>query len=318
MGRDRKKVPPTVKRGREQTVLIVVGPTGVGKTEVGFYLALAVGGEIISADSRLVYRGMDIGTAKPSRRMRDEVAHHLIDIVDPGDEYTCKMFEEDARQAVHDILARGKTPVVVGGTGLYVRALTDGIFEGPGRDDELRARLMAEARDKGARDLWERLHTLDPGKARGIDPENVVRVVRALEVYYLTGRPMSELEKTARPLEVPFAKVALTRAREELYGIIDRRVEAMLEAGLVEEVKRLVDQGYRDAPAVHDSLGYQEVLRYLDGAITYAEAVRLIKRNTRRFAKRQMTWFRKEEDIKWVDITGRTDFPEIARQILTL
>jgi len=304
-----------VKPAQEQSVLIVLGPTGVGKTEVGFQLALLVGGEIISADSRLVYRGMDIGTAKPSSRMRDEVPHHLIDVIDPDREYTCKMFEEQARRAVDDIIGRGKTPVVVGGTGLYVRALTDGIFEGPGRDEALRARLEAEAESKGRRHLWERLEAVDPEKARVIDPENLVRVIRALEVYELAGRPMSELEKAAEPLGVPYLKVGLIRAREELYRAIDHRVDAMLEAGLVEEVKRLVEQGYGDAPAVRDSLGYQEVLRYLDGSTTYVEAVCLMKRNTRHFAKRQMTWFRKEKDVAWIDITARTDYPQIAQEI---
>ena len=291
-----------MKPAQEQSVLILLGPTGVGKTEVGFHMALLTDGEIISADSRLVYRGMDIGTAKPSS--------------DPDSEYTCKMFEEEARRAVDDIMARAKTPVVVGGTGLYVRALTDGIFEGPGRDEALRARLQTEAESRGRRHLWERLNSVDPEKARAIDPENLVRVIRALEVYELAGRPMSELEKAAEPLGVPYVKVGLIRAREELYRGIDNRVEAMLEAGLVEEVKRLVEQGYGDTPAVRDSLGYQEMLRYLDGSVTYVEAVCLIKRNTRHFAKRQMTWFRKEKDIAWIDITGRTDFPQIAKKLL--
>ncbi len=305
-----------MKPAQEQSVLILLGPTGVGKTEVGFHLAVLAGGEIISADSRLVYRGMDIGTAKPSRRMRDEVPHHLIDVVDPDQEYTCKMFETDARRAVDDILGRGKLPVVVGGTGLYVRALTDGIFEGPGRDEALRARLEAEAETKGRRHLWGKLDAVDPEKARTIDPGNLVRVIRALEVYELAGRPMSELEKTAQPLRVPYRRVGLIRAREELYRAIDLRVDAMLEAGLVEEVKGLVEQGYRNAPALRESLGYQEVLRHLDGSITCVEAARLIKRNTRRFAKRQMTWFRKERHTAWMDVTGRSDFAQIAQRLL--
>jgi tRNA dimethylallyltransferase len=297
-------------------VLIVVGPTGVGKTEVGFHLARLTKGEIISADSRLVYRGMDIGTAKPSESMREEVAHHLIDVVDPDEEYTCKMFEEDARAAVRDICERGKTPVVVGGTGLYVCALTEGIFEGPGRDEALRARLEAEAVRKGKLHLWERLNSVDPAKARTVDPGNLVRVIRALEVYELTGEPMSILEKSAEPLKIPFVKMGLMRQREELYRLIDSRVEAMLEAGLIDEVKRLVEAGFGDVSVLRDSLGYQEVLAYLDGSTTYVEAVRLIKRNTRRFAKRQMTWFRKEKDITWFDITGRTDSPQIAQKLL--
>jgi tRNA dimethylallyltransferase len=304
-----------VTASRQERVLILVGPTGVGKSDVGFYLAGLIGGEIISADSRLVYRGMDIGTAKPSMRMRDQVAHHLVDVADPGEEYTSKMFEMAARRAVRSILKRGKTPVVVGGTGLYVRALTDGIFEGPGRDEALRAKLRAEAESKGKQYLWRRLHSVDPVKARATDPGNLVRVIRALEVYELTGRPMSELETLAEPLGIPYLKMGLSRARDELYRLIDRRVEQMLEAGLVAEVKRLVEAGYGKAPALRDSLGYQEVLGYLEGTLTYVEAVDLIKRNTRRFAKRQMTWFRKEKDLTWFDITGRTDFAQIAQEI---
>lgn len=301
-------------RGRE-SVLILVGPTGVGKTEVGFHLARLTGGEIISADSRLVYRGLDIATAKPAMRMRDQVTHHLIDVVDPDEEYTCKMYEKHARLAVRDILKRGKTPVVVGGTGLYLRALTDGIFEGPGRDEALRARLEAEAEAGGNLSLWERLNSVDPVKAGMIDPENLVRVIRALEVYELTGKPMSDLEQSAEPLGIPYVKVGLTRAREELYRLIDGRVEAMFEGGLVDETKRLVEEGFGDTAVLRNTLGYQEVLAYLDGSITYVEAAYLLKRNTRRFAKRQMTWFRKEKQITWFDITGRTDFPQIAKQI---
>jgi len=301
---------------RRQRVLILVGPTGVGKTEVGFHLARLADGEIISADSRQVYRGMDIGTAKPPEWMRKEIPHHLIDVVDPGEEYTCKMFEQDARKATSEILDRGRVPVVVGGTGLYVRALTEGIFEGPGKDENLRARLSEEAKVRGKQAMWNRLHSVDPEKARGVDPENLVRVIRALEVHELSGRPMSELEQEAVPLGIPFVKFGLTRAREELYRTIDRRVDSMLEAGLVDEVKGLVESGYGNAAPVRDSLGYQEIIQYFEGAITYQEAARLIKRNTRRFAKRQMTWFRKEKDIAWLDITRRTDHPTIAQELL--
>jgi tRNA dimethylallyltransferase len=305
-----------VNPSREQRVLILVGPTGVGKTEVGFHLAKLTGGEIISADSRLVYRGMDVGTAKPPQRMREEIPHHLIDMVDPGEVYTCKMFEQDARQAITGILERGHVPVVVGGTGLYVRALTEGIFEGPGRDEDLRARLREEAEVEGRQAMWNKLHSVDPDKARSIDPENLARVIRALEVHELSGRPMSELEREAVPLEVPAMKFGLTRARDELYRLIDKRVDSMLEAGLVDEVKGLLESGYGDAPPVRDSLGYREIIQYLDRAITYDEAVRLIKRNTRRFAKRQMTWFRREKQVTWLDITGRTDHPTIAQELL--
>ena len=303
--------------GRKQ-VIILIGPTGVGKSEVGFRLARLVGGEIISADSRLVYKGMDIGTAKPSPSMRGEIPHHLIDVLDPDQEYTCKMFEEEGRRLISEILKRGRVPLVVGGTGLYVRALTHGIFEGPARDDALRASLKNEAEQKGRRVLWERLQSVDSEKAHRIDPENLVRVIRALEVYELTGRPMSELEKAARALDVPYVKIGLTRARQELYRIIDRRVDSMLEAGFEAEVRALVSQGYGASSVVRDTLGYGDLIAYLEGAVTYDEPVRLIKRNTRRFAKRQLTWFRKEPVITWLDITARTDFEAIAQEVLAI
>jgi tRNA dimethylallyltransferase len=299
-----------------QRMIILVGPTGVGKSDVGFHLARLAGGEIVSADSRLLYRGMDIGTAKPPHAMRDEVPHHFIDVPDPDKEYTCKMFEVEGRRTVTDILDRGRVPTVVGGTGLYVRALTEGIFEGPAKDEDLRARLRVEAESIGKRALWDRLASVDPEKARGIDAGNLVRVIRALEVCELTGRRMSELEKEAIPFDIPFVKLGLVRSREELYGIIDRRVEAMLGAGLVDEVKALMQRGYGGAAAVRDSLGYQEILRFLEGGITYEKTVRLIKRNTRRFAKRQLTWFRKDKEITWVDITGRSDSARIAQELL--
>jgi tRNA dimethylallyltransferase len=299
-----------------QRMIILVGPTGVGKSDVGFHLARLAGGEIVSADSRLLYRGMDIGTAKPPHAMRDEVPHHFIDVLDPDKEYTCKMFEVEGRRTVTDILDRGRVPTVVGGTGLYVRALTEGIFEGPAKDEDLRARLRVEAESIGKRALWDRLASVDPEKARGIDAGNLVRVIRALEVCELTGRRMSELEKEAIPFDIPFVKLGLVRSREELYGIIDRRVEAMLGAGLVDEVKALMQRGYGGAAAVRDSLGYQEILRFLEGGITYEKTVRLIKRNTRRFAKRQLTWFRKDKEITWVDITGRSDSARIAQELL--
>jgi tRNA dimethylallyltransferase len=295
--------------------LILVGATGVGKSEAGFHLAKLIDGEIISADSRLVYRGMDIGTAKPSRRMREEIPHHFIDVVDPDEDYTCKMFEEEGGRAIREILERGKIPLVVGGTGLYVRALTQGIFEGPERDETLRARLKREAEAGGRKMLWERLTDVDPEKARVVDPENLVRVIRALEVYELMGRPMSELEREAVPIDIPYVKLGLSRRRDELYRIIDRRVDAMLEAGLVGEVRGLVEKGYGNTKAIRASLGYEEVMSYLEGTITYPEAVRLIKRNTRHFAKRQATWFKKEKDITWFGITGRTDFPQIAQEL---
>jgi tRNA dimethylallyltransferase len=306
-------------RGKEpEKLLIIAGPTGVGKTETSIHAARALSGEIVSADSRLVYRMMDIGTAKPEASLRREVPHHMIDVVEPDEEYTSKRFEVEARSAVRGILGRGRVPVVVGGSGLYVRALTDGVFDGPGRDPALRKRLEAEAGNLGSSALYERLRAVDPEKARQIGPANVVRLVRALEVYELAGRPMSELEKNAKPLGIPTAKFGLMRSTRELYAMLDRRVDRMIDLGFLDEVKGLVAGGYGDSPPVRMSLGYRELIEHLEGQHSLEDAVGLIKRNTRHFAKRQMTWFRKEKDIMWIDITGRHDYHQIAAEITQL
>jgi tRNA dimethylallyltransferase len=318
VGGDRKKVPETVSPVQPERFLILVGPTGVGKTGLSLELARQASGEIVSADSRLVYRLMDIGTAKPDSRMRRDIPHHMIDIVDPGEEYTCKRFEQEARQAIRDILKRGRLPIVVGGSGLYVRALTSGIFDGPARDGRLRRRLLAEAETRGRMYLWERLRTVDPAKAERIDPANVTRVIRALEVYEITGKPMSMLEGEATPFEIPTATFGLSRRRAELYSMIDRRVDEMMASGFVDEVKNLLAGGCAEALAVRQSLGYSELMLHLEGSLTLEEAGDLIKQHTRNFAKRQMTWFRKERDITWIDITGRFDYTDIATEILTL
>lgn len=296
--------------------LIIVGPTGVGKTEVAFRAARLLGGEIVSADSRLVYRMMDIGTAKPGAQMMEQVRHHMIDLVDPDENYTCKRFEQDAREAVRDILSRRRVPVVVGGSGLYIRALTDGIFEGPEADTELRRNLRSEAARRGTAWLWTRLKDVDPEKAAQIDPQNLVRIIRALEVYELTGRRMSELEQQAERFEVPSVTVGLKRGRGELYRLIDCRVDRMMEAGFLYEVRMLLDQGYGDTHAVGRSLGYRELIGHLRGKTTLADAVELIKRNTRHFAKRQMTWSKKDTAITWLDISDDSDVDTIVDLVI--
>jgi tRNA dimethylallyltransferase len=296
---------------------MLVGPTGVGKTEVAFRTAERLGGEIVSADSRLFYRMMDIGTAKPSSQMMKQIPHHLIDVVDPDESYTCKRFERDARDAVRGILARKRIPVVVGGSGLYVRALTDGIFEGPEADQDLRRKLRAEAAERGTARLWARLQAVDRKKAAQVDPENLVRIIRALEVYELTGRRMSELEQQAVPFEVPCMKIGLTRKRSELYRMIDQRVDRMMEAGFLYEVKRLADRGYGDNLTVGGSLGYRELIAHIGGETTLTDAVDSIKRNTRHFAKRQITWFRRDPKITWIDITEGDDVDKIADEVIT-
>jgi tRNA dimethylallyltransferase len=297
-------------------LIILVGPTGVGKTGVSISLARRLDAEIVSADSRLFYRGMDIGTAKPTLEERGGIPHHMIDVADPDEEYSCKRFEVEARRVIRDILGRGKAALAVGGSGLYVKALTEGIFEGPAGDIHFRRTLTSEAARKGKEYVWRMLVQVDPVKAAQVDPENLARVIRAIEVFKKTGTPMSELEKSAEPIGIPLVKFGLSRARKELYNRIEKRVDHMMNQGFLEEVRGLADRGYGADRPVKGSLGYSELISHLEGSVGLDRAVSLIKRNTRHFAKRQMTWFRKDIDITWFDITGRSNTKTISADIL--
>ncbi len=283
---------------------IICGPTGVGKTEVAVAVASRLGAEIVAADSRTVYRFMDIGTAKPTVQQRAQVPHHLIDVVDPNEIFALADYRRLALTAIEQIFARRQIPLLVGGTGLYIRAVTEGlILPAVPPDWELRERLEEqERRTPGA--LYQRLTTIDPIATTRIHPRNVRRLIRALEVFERTGRPITATQHQQSP---PFAttQIGLTMDRSALYSRIDRRVDEQLAAGLLDEVKALMDRGYeRPLPAMQ-GLGYKEMIAYLDGVVTFEEATRQLKRNTRRFAKRQYTWFRKDPRIRWVDITSR-------------
>ena len=301
-------------------VLTVVGPTAVGKTAVAIALARSLAGEIVSADSRQVYRGMDIGTAKPTADEQASVRHHLIDIVDPSEAYDAVRFAADAERTIVELLARGATPLVAGGTGFYVASLFRGLFEGPGRSPEARATLTKRAESEGVTALHQELERVDPASAERIHVNDLSRVIRALEVYATTGRPLSEWQE--EPARVPAFSaryVGLTLPREKLYERIDRRVDAMMTAGLVAEVEGLVSRGALspDMPAA-SAVGYRELLPLVErGERDLAEAVALIKRNSRRYAKRQMTWFRSIEDVAWFDLDGRTP-DDAAAAILAL
>ena len=279
-----------------------MGPTAVGKSELGLRLAEEFGGEIVSADSRQIYRGLDIGTAKPTAEERRRVPHHLLDVVDPDEVLTLAQYQELAYAAIDDILARSKVPFLVGGTGLYIKAVVEGwsIPRVP-PNEKLREELYRLAELEGPEALHARLREVDPAAAARIDPRNVRRVVRALEVYAETGRPISELQRRSPP---PYRtlQIGLTMEREELYRRIDARVERMIERGLVEEVRGLIERGYGlDLPAM-SGLGYREIGLYLRGEIGLEEAIRLIKRNTRRFVRHQYNWFRLDDpDIHWFD-----------------
>lgn len=298
---------------RHPPLVAIVGPTAVGKTALAIELAQAIQGEIVSADSRQIYRHMDIGTAKPTPAERAQVPHHLLDVVDPDQPMTLAEYQRLAYAAIEEIHRRERVPLLVGGTGLYVRAVLEGlrIPEVP-PDPELRTRLEAEARALGAEALHARLAALDPVAARRVDPRNVRRVIRALEVCLRAGRPISELQE-AIPPPYRILRVGLTRPRRELYARIDARVDAMIAAGLVEEVRSLLARGYGPELPAMSGLGYRQICRYLAGEQTLEEAIREIKRKTRRFVRQQQTWFRLDDPrVHWFDLS-RTPYKVIEQ-----
>ena len=281
-------------------IVAVVGPTASGKSMLAMELTARFNGEIVSADSMQVYRFMDIGTAKPTQEQRQRVPHHLIDIADPDEEFNAARYSEEASRAIHDIHERGKNVFVVGGTGLYIRALTKGLFKGPGSDMRLRNEFaILGSRSEGARYLYEKLKEIDPEAASRIHPNNMARIVRALEVYYLTNKPISVFQKEHGFSEEPYdvLKVGLSIDKRFLYKRIEDRVDSMIEAGLVAEVRRLLAMGYSPDLKAMRGLGYKEIAGYIQNKYSLEDAIMEIKKNTRRYAKRQMTWFRKEVDI---------------------
>jgi tRNA dimethylallyltransferase len=281
-------------------ILVIVGPTASGKTSLSLSVARLVSSEIVSADSRQIYRYMDIGTAKPSPKARREVPHHFLDIRDPDDEYNAGLFGGEGRRVIREILGRGRLPVVVGGSGLYVRSLIDGLFDGPGADAALRERLEQRRKEEGIASLLRELQRVDPETARGVDISHPRRLLRALEVYHQTGVPISRLQREKKP-EIPFTavQVGIRLEREEMYARVNLRCDVMLESGLVGEVDQLLAKGYSPSLNSLNTVGYAEVIRYRQGKISEGEMVELFKRNTRRYAKRQMTWFGADMRIRW-------------------
>lgn len=284
-------------------VIIVAGPTAVGKTAVALELAERLNGEIIGADSRQIYRYMDIGTAKPAPEERTRIPHYLIDIRNPDEAYSAADFARDASARAHDIVDRGKMPLIVGGTGLYIHALLYGIFDGPGKDAAYREKMQALADAHGKGFLHEKLRSVDAVTAKRLHPNDTLRIVRALEVFHLTGQPISEHQALhTTPLSrFNACFLVLNAPRPVLYERIDGRVERMVADGLFEEVEELRQQGYYgDLPSM-SSVGYKEILDFLHGGCDRAGAVSLIKRNTRRYAKRQVTWFKKYQEAVWLE-----------------
>lgn len=300
----------------KQPLIILTGPTAVGKTSLSIELAKRIGGEIISADSMQVYRGMDIGSAKVTKEEMQGVPHYLIDEFEPWEEFHVVKFQEYAKRYIRQISEKGKIPILAGGTGFYIQAvLYDIDFTENGGDTNYRTFLQEIAREKGAQALHEMLRTVDPNSAEVIHANNVKRVIRALEYYHETGEPISKHNEQERAKESPyrFAYFVLNDARDTLYQNIDLRVDEMMQAGLLDEVRRLRENGCTRDLVSMQGLGYKEMIDYLDGKYDLTEAVRVLKRDTRHFAKRQLTWFRRERDVVWLD---KQSFGHDRRKVL--
>lgn len=282
---------------------MILGPTCVGKTQISLKLADILKGEIVSFDSRQVYKLMDIGTAKPTKEEREKIRHHLIDLVFPGEKFTAADYGKKARETIRQIIKRNKQPIAVGGSGLYLKAMIEGFFQGPKADEKIRKRLEREAQELGGPHLFSRLKEVDPQAAERIHPNDLVRIIRALEVYELTGKPISlwQREGSYEPSAMEFVKIGLNLERKELYQKINLRTEEMIAQGFLDEVKMLKKKGFTPKLKALKTVGYQELFDYLDGKLDLQEAIEKIKVNTRHYAKRQLTWFGKDKEIIWLD-----------------
>jgi tRNA dimethylallyltransferase len=299
-----------------RTILAIVGPTASGKTSLSLLLAEILNGEILSADSRQVYRHLDIGTAKPSVSERKLVPHHFIDILEPHQDYNAGQFGEDVRKVIPTVSGRGKTPILVGGSGLYVKAAIDGIFDGPGKDPEIRERLEEQLRREGLKPLLEVLKRVDPEAFKRMKEITARRVIRALEVFSIAGKPLSDFHaEQSRTADFETVQVSLSWPRAELYSRINKRVDMMMTSGLVGEVEGLQKSGIDTRLNALNTVGYKEVFEYLAGHTSSETMVELIKRNSRRFAKRQTTWFGADKRIHEFKMTGEGNLEVVARKI---
>jgi tRNA dimethylallyltransferase len=295
----------------------LTGPTAAGKSAAGVELALRIGAEIVSMDSMALYRHMDIGTAKPSDQERRRVPHHLIDVIDPYEEYSLAQYIEAAHRCVEDIIGRGKKALFVGGTPLYLKGLLRGIFQGPAADWAFRRQLQEEAQSQDPLWLHGRLQEVDPAGAARLHPNDTRRLIRALEIFHLTGRPISEFQKQfdiAAPAERCRVFV-LDWPRDELHARIDRRVSEMFENGFIGEVRALLDGVKPPGKTARQAVGYREVIEHLEGRHTLAETVELVQLHTRQLAKRQNTWFRSLGECRFVSVSGNLDPQEVVRII---
>ena len=303
------------------SLIAVVGPTASGKTALAIRIAQELESEIISADSMQFYRGMEIGSGAPTPEQLAAVPHHFVGFLDPSDDFSAGMFETQARAIVERLNGEGKIAVVVGGSGLYVSALIDGLFPGPGKDESIRQQLHDQAEESGGvAKLYARLQEVDPDYARTINANDLRRVVRALEVHAITGTPLSVLHREHREAteSMDAVQVALDWPRDVLYARIESRIDDMLQRGLVAEVQTLLDNGHAANIERLRSLGYREIAAHLRGEMSLEEAVELMKRNTRRFAKRQLTWFNSDDRIEWIEITAECTEDDLVEEALSL
>lgn len=299
-------------------IIVIAGPTATGKTRLAVWLAKEFDGEVISADSMQIYRYMDIGSAKPTAEETEGVPHWLIDVAEPTESFSVARYVELANAAAQDILARGKLPILTGGTGLYISSFVDNVqFTQSETDFALRERLFREAEEKGSEALYQRLLAVDAQAAEKIHPNNVKRVVRALELYYTTGLTITQQNERSRLVPSPYhpLMLALTTDREVLYERINRRVDQMIQSGLPEEIKRLKEMGLTADMQSMQGIGYKEFLEQSEDSHSFAEAVELVKKNSRNYAKRQLTWFRRDERYQWLDCMAK-DLREQAAELV--
>lgn len=300
----------------KEKLVVIIGPTAVGKTRLSIELAKKFNGEVISGDSMQVYKGMDIGTAKATKAEMDGIPHHLLDWKEPENPFNVYDFKQTVQETITDITERGKLPILVGGTGLYIQSvLYDYQFPDTSANQDIRFKLEKQAADEGGEFLYQSLVEIDPVAAEKIHPNNIKRVIRALEVYYSSGTKFSEMEMSnERTLKYEAAVIGLTMERELLYSRINKRVDVMMEAGLEQEVRFFYEKGLKDAQSMQ-AIGYKEFIDYFESNKTLDEVVQDIKQNSRRFAKRQFTWFRNKMEVDWFDMTDLTSFEKKIEEI---
>ena len=306
-----------VAAAKNKVAIVLVGPTGVGKTALSVELADEIPVEIISADSRQIYKYLNIGTAKPSDEILARIQHHFIDMLEPDENYSAGQFGLQAREVIEQIFQREKIPLIVGGSGLYLKALLDGFFEGDVRDERIRNSLERRLEEEGSEPLYNDLVKLDKTAAAKIHPNNGQRIIRALEVCLTADAKFSDLQKKKLPdPDFTVLKFGINKPRSQLYADIDHRVDQMFENGLLAEVVGILERGFEKNLNSLNSVGYKEVIDYLEENLDFETCVKLIKQNSRRYAKRQLTWFRADDEIRWFMLDDKMGFREISRQII--